>query len=418
VLYYVRDTCACFAQQINTNVDQIAPLPAQPCETPLQGAILRCRTNNNKQVQILDFLYALTSPELAFVSVNDFLDYAVPLLPPEEVIHSDFLSSSTILKCLRDLLNARGCNIPVTRQQNMTSGIIDCLYSYESAVLSDATERFIAYRQSDSNTRASYAGPQVSGMTGFQNVQYNSSNKEAMYRAHRMSTRWKDSHKFSGGIGSVPGFHQFKQHYQDAICDYTIPPSERVRFFHHDLKDTAYTFFQENISGKARDILEAYSILEAQFCSAASQHSTKTLLESLNIRRVMSRKNVDVAVALAHCFSGISRLSSQCPSDFRSDSHRSRFLLHAVRDETWARSTLESNLAAPLSFVALHTRLASSVILHIELDERVGGLRSQLSGRDTNVLRRTVWQCASYSRPKISIRTSHSWWSLWSIFCY
>jgi hypothetical protein len=152
--------------------------------------------------------------------------------------------------------------------------------------------------------------PQVSGMTGLQNVQYTSSNKEAMDRAHRMSTRWKDSHKFSGGIGSVPGFHQFKQHYQDVICDYNIPPSERVQFLNHGLKDTAYTFFQENISGKARDILEAYSILEAQFCSAASQHSTKTLLEPLKIRRVMSSKNVDVAAALAHCFSEISRLSS------------------------------------------------------------------------------------------------------------
>jgi hypothetical protein len=135
---------------INTNVDQIAPLPAQPCETPLQGAILRCQTNNNKQVQILELLYALASLELAFVSVNDFLDYAVPLLPPEEVVHSDILST-TILKRLPELLNARGCNIPVTCQQNMTSGITDCLFSYESAVLSDATERFTAYRQSDSN---------------------------------------------------------------------------------------------------------------------------------------------------------------------------------------------------------------------------------------------------------------------------
>jgi hypothetical protein len=82
----------------------------------------------------------------------------------------------------------------------------------------------------------------------------------------------------------------------------------------------------------------------------------------------MVSKNIDVAAALAHCFGEISRLSSQCPADFRSDSHRSSFLLMAVRDEQGARASLEFNLATPLPFLALHTRLASSVVLHLELD--------------------------------------------------
>jgi hypothetical protein len=82
--------------------------------------------------------------------------------------------------------------------------------------------------------------------------------------------------------------------------------------------------------------------------------------------------NIDVAAALAHCFCEISRLSSQCPANIRSDSYRSSFLLRPVRDEQWARVMLEFNVATPLSCIEVHTRLPSSVVLLLDLNSTAG----------------------------------------------
>jgi hypothetical protein len=66
----------------------------------------------------------------------------------------------------------------------------------------------------------------------------------------------------------------------------------------------------------------------------------------------------------------IARLSSQCPSEFRSEANRVEFLKKAVRDEQWALSTLESHMTTPMNFTTLHTRLSSAIVLHEELATR------------------------------------------------
>jgi hypothetical protein len=72
--------------------------------------------------------------------------------------------------------------------------------------------------------------------------------------------------------------------FQDAVVDYAIPPKERVKLFHHVLRDRAYQYYHSHVLTQATSIAEAYKLMEDQFCSAASQHSTKTLLDEDSTR--------------------------------------------------------------------------------------------------------------------------------------
>jgi hypothetical protein len=336
--------------------------PTLIIENPLQASIRRLRTQNQTQEALSLLLFDLANPLLSYASVDDFLDQLVPLCPPENLISADILIAPAILKCMRYLLNLRGCSASTVWSQNLALGIIEALYSYEQPVLDDARTRYEAVRNREAQGQGQTRNNQQQLQHPKQQMPYIPNGaKDASDRAHRMSTRWRDTTNVSGAIGSVPGFQEFRQHCQDAIGDYSVPPTERVQLMHHAMTGKAYTFFQEHVAGKCPTVQDAYAVLERHFCSAAAMHSTKLMLDALSISRVMSLKNLDIAAALAHCYGEAARLSSQGPVDFRSDSHRSNVLIKAVRSELWARSTLESNLATPLPFDALYTRLQSSV---------------------------------------------------------
>jgi hypothetical protein len=132
------------------------------------------------------------------------------------------------------------------------------------------------------------------------------------------------------------------------------------------LRDRAYQFYHSHVLTQATSISEAYKLMEDQFCSAASQHSTKTLLDALDISSNSNGKKLSKKESLDHVYEEIARLSSQCPPEFRSDASV-EFLKKAVRDEQWALSTLESHMTTPMNFTTLHTRLSSDIILHEEL---------------------------------------------------
>jgi hypothetical protein len=183
-------------------------------------------------------------------------------------------------------MNARGCAIPTIRSQNIALGIINVLYGYEESVHQEGISRYDSCSNVDdyiSRARAQPGANMSAAQIGNLPSHGHNPEKKASECAHRLSFRWKEATKFSGAIGSVPGFHQMKQMYQDAVEYYKIPARERVYLLHHILKDTAYNFFHVNVNGHVAGIAEAYAILEAQFCSAASQHSTKTLLDSFQI---------------------------------------------------------------------------------------------------------------------------------------
>jgi hypothetical protein len=158
--------------------------------------------------------------------------------------------------------------------------------------------------------------------------------------------------------------------FQDAVVDYSIPPRERVQLFHHVSRDRAYQYYHSHVLTHATVIAEAHKLMEDQFCFAASQHSTKTLLDVLDISLISMEKKLSKKESLNHIYEEIDRLSSQCPPEFRSDANRVEFLKKAVRDEQWALSTQESHMTTFMNFTTLHTRLSSAIGLHEKLATR------------------------------------------------
>jgi hypothetical protein len=80
--------------------------------------------------------------------------------------------------------------------------------------------------------------------------------------------------------------------FQYAVVDYAIPPADRVQLFHNVLRDRAYQFYHSHVLTQATSISEAYKPMEDQFCSAASQHSTNTLLDVLDISSISTEKKL------------------------------------------------------------------------------------------------------------------------------
>jgi hypothetical protein len=150
--------------------------------------------------------------------------------------------------------------------------------------------------------------------------------------------------------------------FQDAIVDNAITPRERVQLFHHVTRDRAYHFYYSYVLTQATSIAEAYRLMEDQFCSATSQHSTNPLLDALDISSI-SLEKLSMKESLDHVYEEIARLSSQCPPEFRSDAKRVEFFKSAVRDEQWALSKLESHMTIPMNITTLHTRLSSVIVL-------------------------------------------------------
>jgi hypothetical protein len=56
-----------------------------------------------------------------------------------------------------------------------------------------------------------------------------------------------------------------------------------------------------------------------QFCSAAFQHSTKTLLDAVDISVISTEKSLSKNESLEHVYDEIARLCLQCPPEVRSD---------------------------------------------------------------------------------------------------
>jgi hypothetical protein len=111
-----------------------------------QAAIARCKAVNAAQQQLLAVLHVLADNSLSFGSSDEFLDHEVPLLPVDQVIVADILSSSLVLKCFRDYSMREVAVFPATRSQNMATGIIGTLYGYDRAVYDDSMTRYAAYR--------------------------------------------------------------------------------------------------------------------------------------------------------------------------------------------------------------------------------------------------------------------------------
>jgi hypothetical protein len=171
---------------------------------------------------------------------------------------------------------------------------------------------------------------------------------DAATRAHRLVTRWKPEQKYTGRAGSIPGFEEARMAFQDAVVDYAMPSAERVQLLHHVLRDRAYQYFHSHIL--AQSITEAYKLMEDQFCSAASQHSTKTLLYALDVLSIWLEKGLSKKESLDHVYEEIARLSSQCPPEFRSEANCVEFLKKALRDGQWALSTLQSYMITRMNF--------------------------------------------------------------------
>jgi hypothetical protein len=93
----------------------------------------------------------------------------------------------------------------------------------------------------------------------------------------------------------------------------TISPREGAHLFHHVSRYQAYQLYLSLVRTHATSMSEAYKLIKDQFCSAASQHSTKTLLDTLYFFSISMEKNLSKKESIYYVYKTIARLSSKFP---------------------------------------------------------------------------------------------------------
>jgi hypothetical protein len=280
--------------------------------SPLQQELALIQPQASALIVLKDILMPMAARG---VDLDTIVDNLSNLYPPELLIVPDLINMA-LFNSMKKILVQAGAIIPSGRGYLIVKNVIKVLYGYDPDVLKEAQDRYAALSPG-------VTAPVVVPAIAAGNVPMLSNHAaDAATRAHRLVTRWKSEQKYTGRVGSISGFKEARMAFQDAVVDYAIPPAERVQLLDHVLRDRAYQFYHSHVLTQATSISEAYKLMEEQFCSAASQHSTKTLLDALDISSVSTEKKLSKKESLDHVYEEIARLSSQCPPEFRSDANR------------------------------------------------------------------------------------------------
>jgi hypothetical protein len=130
------------------------------------------------------------------------------LYPPELLIVPDLINM-TLFNVMKKILVQAGASIPSGRGYPIVKNVIEVSYDYDPDVLKEAQDRYTALSPGGT-------APVVIPTITAGNVPTLSNNAaNAATRAHRLATRWKSEQKYTGRIGSIPGFEEVRMVFQD-----------------------------------------------------------------------------------------------------------------------------------------------------------------------------------------------------------
>ncbi len=113
--------------------------------------------------------------------------------------------------------------------------------------------------------------------------------------------------------------------------------------------------------------------MRREYDSTARQIQVQSELETLDFRRFMASKGItEESSGLKQLVDHINNLFPQCPSDFRSEPEKLRYLRNAVVDVEWAHQPVSQCTSAEYTFNRLATALREALQLHLEKQRRSG----------------------------------------------
>jgi hypothetical protein len=163
--------------------------------SPLQEELALIQPQASAQIVLKDILMPIAARGISLDTVIDDLSN---LYPPELLIVSDLINVA-LFNIMKKILVQAGASTPSGRGYPIVKNIIKVLYDYDSDVLKEAQDRYAAL--SPCGTLPIVVPPITAG-----NVPTLSNHADAAIRAHRLTTRWKPEQKYTGRVGSIPGF--------------------------------------------------------------------------------------------------------------------------------------------------------------------------------------------------------------------
>lgn len=319
-------------------------------------------------------LQALTSTQKGFISTirllqqqeelqGDSLKATVAdMFPPASLFSKELCDLSIVHTCLRDFLNARGCNLQQHSSRRILMTLATNVYDEgedrEAAL--DIVRDIISQgrRNRLAATRHQDVGS-ISNITASNQEGTSSISSDRV--AHNVAMRLKDKEKkFSGELGE--SWLEFVDEYLQICRDYSLSQAHRLQYLHNLLCGDAKRFYLDKVDGYATSFQQAVQMVSDEYNSHVRQTRIKDYLNAIRVTSFMD-KGLSETEALSKVYKLIVKLARQAPQAFRGDANKVEYLRNAVVGHSWAKEPLSRVGTMSLTFQQLHAELAASLQL-------------------------------------------------------